>query len=374
MSDIKGELSSRERLLRCIRHEAIDRVPISTYELVGWNDNAWENNEASYRRLMEAIRKHTDCIYMFKAFADDGSNTSEGITTWVEGNSEYTRKILSTGKGDLTALYRKDKNVHTTWTLKHMLDDIDDIDKFLSIPYRPRIFDMDLFKREQAKLGDRGLMMISLHDPIADAAELFEMGNFLVHAITEPGKIKYFLDAIHERQLQELRELLKHDVQNVIFRICGPEYAAPPYLSPEYYYDYVTVYLIRMCREIRDAGGIPRIHCHGRIGRVLEQFAQTCAEGLDPVEPPPDGDISLAEVKRLYGKQFCLFGNIELKELEMSDTGRIDQLVKKAMEDAKEGSGFVLMPTAAPINVPLSPITERNYLQMIESALKYGQY
>lgn len=374
MNEVKGELSSKERLLRCIRHEAIDRVPISTYELIGWNDNAWENKEASYKRLMEAIREYTDCIYMFKAYVDDGANTSEDITTWVDGESEYTRKILHTVKGDLTALYRKDKNVHTTWTIKHMLEGIDDIDKYLSVPYKPRVFDMDLFKKEQSKLGDKGLMMISLHDPIGDAAELFEMGNFLVHAVTETEKIKYLLDTIHERQLLEIRELLKYDVRNVIFRICGPEYATPPYLSPEYYYDFVTTYLITICREIRDAGGIPRIHCHGRIGRVLEQFAQTCADGLDPIEPPPDGDISLADVKRLYGKQFCLFGNIELKELEMSDARRIDQLVKKAMEDAKDGSGFILMPTAAPINVPLSPVTERNYLQMIESALKYGLY
>lgn len=44
------------------------------------------------------------------------------------------------------------------------------------------------------------------------------------------------------------------------------------------------------------------------------------------------------------------------------------------MESAKEGSGFVLMPTAVPINVPLSPKTEENYMQMIESAYMYGKY
>jgi hypothetical protein len=32
------------------------------------------------------------------------------------------------------------------------------------------------------------------------------------------------------------------------------------------------------------------------------------------------------------------------------------------------------MPTAAPINIPLSPRTEANYLQMIDSARIYGQY
>jgi uroporphyrinogen decarboxylase len=95
---------------------------------------------------------------------------------------------------------------------------------------------------------------------------------------------------------------------------------------------------------------------------------------IDPLEPLPDGDMPLAEVKKKYGDKFCLFGNIELKELEFADSGRIDRLVKSAMEGAKSGGGFVLMPTASPITNNLSPVTQRNYLQYIESALKYGQY
>lgn len=367
-------ISSRERLLRCMRHQSIDRVPISTYELVGWNENAWQNKEPSYKKLMNAIREHTDCIYMRNPDIKESFNPLLETETWIEGTKTYTKKILHTKKGDLTALYRKDEGIYTTWTLKHFLEDIEDIDKYLSLPYQAPEFDMDSYFLEQKKLGDKGVMMISLSDPICTVAELFEMGTFLIHAITEPKKIKYFLDAVHEMQMCSLKKMLKHNVKDIIFRICGPEYATPPYLSSEYFYEYVTCYLIDICREVKKAGGIPRIHSHGKIGKVISQFAQTEAEGLDPIEPLPDGDIELAEVKRLYGKKFCLFGNIELRELENSDKKRIDFLVKKTMEAAKEGGGFVLMPTAAPINVPLSLLTEENYLQMIESAYEYGHY
>ena len=63
-----------------------------------------------------------------------------------------------------------------------------------------------------------------------------------------------------------------------------------------------------------------------------------------------------------------------MKELEHSSRERIESLVRKALDEAKEGGGFVLMPTAAPINVPLSKKTEQNYLLYIESGLKYGAY
>lgn len=44
----------------------------------------------------------------------------------------------------------------------------------------------------------------------------------------------------------------------------------PPYLSPEYFNQFVTCYLIRICKAIKEAGGIPRIHSHGKIRKVLE--------------------------------------------------------------------------------------------------------
>ena len=44
------------------------------------------------------------------------------------------------------------------------------------------------------------------------------------------------------------------------------------------------------------------------------------------------------------------------------------------MAQAKDGGGFVLMPTAAPINLPLSPQTEANYKAFIDAGLEFGGY
>ena len=182
------------------------------------------------------------------------------------------------------------------------------------------------------------------------------------------------MDAIHERQMDWLTRLACYDLTDIQFRICGPEYATPPYLGPEDFRGYVTRYLGPIIDAIGGAGGYARVHCHGKIGRILDQIVDAGAQGLDPIEPPPDGDITLGEVKRRYGKELCLFGNIELKELEHSSPARIDELVKTVMEEAKEGGGLVLMPTSCPINVPLSPKTEKNYLAYLEAGLRYGQY
>jgi hypothetical protein len=44
------------------------------------------------------------------------------------------------------------------------------------------------------------------------------------------------------------------------------------------------------------------------------------------------------------------------------------------MAACKLGGGFVIMPTASPIDADLSPITERNYRVFIEVALELGGY
>ena len=366
-------MDSKERLLRSFRHEPVDRIPVSTYELVGHNPDAWENREPSYARLMDEIRARTDCLYMSGPDWIEAPEPFREVTTWCEGKSVMTRTRLHTGKGVLEQLLRSDDAIHTVWKLRHFLQEPEDIAAYLSLPYEPAKVNFTAFDDRARQLGGHGLMMLSIPDPICEAAELFSMADFLVLARTETKLTRTFLDALFERQQERLRQILAHDVRDVVVRICGPEYATPPFLPPELFRDLVTVYLIPVCRQIRQAGAIPRIHCHGRIGAVIDQFAETEALALDPLEPPPDGDIPLAEIKRRYGRQFCLLGNLELHELENADPARIDALVRQAMADATAGGGFILMPTAAPINVPLSPRTEANYLQMIESASRYGQ-
>ena len=48
--------------------------------------------------------------------------------------------------------------------------------------------------------------------------------------------------------------------------------------------------------------------------------------------------------------------------------------VRKIMDQAKDGGGFLLIPTAGPINVPLSPKTEANYRAFIDAGLEFGRY
>lgn len=375
-------MTSRERLLAAMYCKPVDRVPISTYELVGFNPDAWENREPSYKSLMDAVRELSDCIYMtgfgHKAVERRSTVNEEKsrtqYTEWREGNKSYRRTSLLTPLGPLTCLHRTDDGLYTTWTCEHLLKTVDDIEKYLSIPWNPPEIDDQPVLEATNRLGDNGVVMVSISDPICEAASLFEMGEFLVLAITERRQIKKLLDAIHERQMETLRRILLCDVSDIQFRICGPEYATPPYMSPDDFSVYVTPYLRDIIDAIRRANGYARVHCHGKIRRIVDEVVDAGAQALDPCEPPPDGDMTLAELSSRYGGRVCLMGNIELRELECSDESRIEYLVRQACSDAMRPGGFILMPTAAPINIPLSPKTNSNYISFLLAGAKYGLY
>ncbi|HCS74048.1 MAG TPA: hypothetical protein DIW17_09250 [Clostridiales bacterium] len=371
-------MDSNERLLKVLNGEPVDRVPISTYELCGYNSLSFENQEPSYKGLMDYIRKYTDCICMWNPASNDNAALSSYSIDVKQDRKmisgfTITNEVIYAPKGKLSRTIKVFDNVYTQWTTEHLCKDINDVDIYLSIPFEPLSYDYSDLERVKKEVGNHGILMSSLADPVCTAMELMEFGDATVWALTETDHFGKTIREIHNRTMVNLEQMLKGGVVE-LYRICGPEYLTPPYLPPSYFKQFVVPYVREMTEMIQSYDGKVRIHSHGRIGKVLDYIKDIGADAIDPCEGPPDGDIPLKEVKRLVGDQMCIFGNIQLKLLENGTTDQVRSYVKDCMEAAKEGGHYVIMPTAAPINVPLSPRTEDNYKAFISASLEYGSY
>ncbi len=125
---------------------------------------------------------------------------------------------------------------------------------------------------------------------------------------------------------------------------------------------------------MHEAGCLLHVHCHNKLNAVLEDLAEVGWDVAHPLEPPPMGDVELAEAKRRIGDRVCLEGNIQIGELYGSPTERVVELVTEAMEAGKPGGGFILCPSASPHTPTLSHLTVDNYLTMIEVGRRLGEY
>jgi hypothetical protein len=123
-----------------------------------------------------------------------------------------------------------------------------------------------------------------------------------------------------------------------------------------------------MIEMIHGANGFVRLHSHGRLKAILNHIISMGSDGLDPIEPPPQGDMELHEVAAMCGQRMVLFGNLELSDIENLPTALFKDKIRKALEEGvvKEGRGFVLMPSACPIGRKLKPLTLANYKLMVE--------
>ncbi len=295
---------SRRRLLTALSGGIPDRVPINTYELAGRNSRDWYNNQPSYRGLMDYIREHTDCITNWNPRAATDRYTCEErflcsdfpveMDTRSETVGEFERKtrVCHTPKGDLRSMTQAAADVYTTWRVEHWCKSLEDVDKALSVPYEPAAYDATDLKRVRAELGDHGLVMASIGDPAYLAADMMSFQDGLMWAAQETENFARTVAILAERVLENLRRQLDCCVVD-LYRIVGPEYFTPPYLPPSMFQRFIVPHVTEMTRLIQARGGKVRLHCHGKIARVLDMILETGCDGIDPCEPPPDGDIGL---------------------------------------------------------------------------------
>ncbi len=374
-------MTRRERLTRTLRGEPVDRPAVSFYEIgfidydAGDPDPYNVHNDPSWRPLLELARTRTDIIRgvrpLISAAGSDTAARRWHSETETRGRSRFTRATLTLPGRTLTQVTRRDAGTDTVWTIEHLLKEPADADAFLEVPAAEWAVTVDcapLFAAEEA-LGDAGIVCVDTGDPLCAAAALFSMEDYTVFALTDPDRFHRLLEHFCARLLPVVEQTAQA-FPGRLWRICGPEYASEPYLPPRLFHEYVVGYTGRLVRAIRATGGFARIHSHGRLRAVLPHIAAMGADGLDPVEPPPQGDMELAEVRREIGRQAVLFGNIEAADIENLPPAAFEPRVARALHEgtAGPGRGFVLMPSACPYGRVIKPSVLENYRLMVQHA------
>ncbi len=372
-------MTRRERLMATLRGGTVDRPAVSFYELNGLNEDPSNPDpyniysHPSWKPLIELTREKTDRIVMrgvgYHSVTPDPIDGLSETETVEKGDSRLMTRTVTTGGRTLTTRTRRDKDVNTVWTEEHLLKDTDDLKAFLEIPPPPcdgEVNPSRVLKAEE-QIGDTGIVMIDTPDPLCLAASLFDMSEYTIIALTEQELFTELLERF-ARELLPKTEAVAKALPGRLWRIYGPEYAAPPYLPPHLFREYVCKYVTPMVESIHKYGGFARIHSHGNLKDILDDIVSTGAAGLDPIEPPPQGDVELSYVRETYGGQLVLFGNLEITDIENLPTDQFAEKVKRAIDEgtAGEGRGFVLMPSACPYGRVLSSLTMKNYEKIID--------
>lgn len=375
------KLTRRQALLTLLKEKKnIGYIPFSTYGIDRYSHN-WMAEDSSYRKVLEYSDKydHIQVLYLpyWWSFGLTDILEVEDLQqkeekTYQKGDTTYYQYVLHTPQKDLTAEYKKIKGNMSIWREDNLIKTDEDIDAFLAMTFKPKLPDIKIYKSLLSQIGDKGIMQVQMPNPIGLIIENMGYEDFLLRVFTMPEKVDALLEKAQQIIMDWTDIILKAGIGES-FRICGAEYCAPPMASPDFYHHAVTELDKPIVKRIHEANGIVQYHCHGPIGKILDDFMELGVDAIDPCEPSPNGDISLREIADRVENSLVIMGNIELDAFDRATPKEIERLVAKAIEDVANKAPFLLMPTSSPFVVPLPKNTSDNIISFYNAALKYGR-
>jgi hypothetical protein len=382
LGDITGmtasKMTPRARMLAAYRHEKLDRVPIFVRGVHVLDEEWVAARDESWRPLIDLVAAQCEPITGYNA------NPGWMLSAYDALNSEHERReaggwyydttIVHTPKGPLSYTDRVSTQEYSSLTDKFwIVDDDVDLERFMSVPYEPPQNDLSNFQAFDHEIGERGVVFINSSDPIAYVHSLLGSEKLAMWTIERQDDIDILVDLFTQRLLTWIDYLLTNNI-HAVYGFSGAEYCLPPLMPPSTFRRWVTEPMKRITERIHRAGQIVHVHSHGPIDIILEQFAEMGADVLHPIEPPPMGDVTLAEAKHRIGDQVCLEGNIQVGDLFSASVDEVREVTKRAMDEGMPGGGFVLCPTASPYTPHIEPHVLRNYVTMIETAIEMREY
>jgi len=366
-------LTSRERLTRLFTGREIDRIPIwllAPYHRVDYYADIY--HLPCYRPIIEYIDKYCDTFDRRNFYTGFCYSASPQIVRTRETRRENGNLIESESVRckDFT-LTRSISSGRDGTRVKYFVEDIDDLQRILELPYQPAEPEAGAYADEQAELGHRGLMMIDIGDPLQPLYHLMSAENFSIFSLTEYDKILEFTDEMYRRVRELYKFLLERNIGEVFF-IVGAEFAGPPLVSPAKFSEMSARYVKGIVDLIREYGKWSIVHYHGNLARVLDGMKAIGADGLHTIEAPPIGDCTITKAREALGKEMILIGNIQYDDLVRREPEEIEAMVQSAVEEGKSGR-FILSPTAGPYEQEISEQQVGNYLAFIEAGIKYGR-
>ena len=345
-------MTSRQRMLAAMRNEPVDRLPCGPFGIARHDIDA---------PLTQELIRRTDIFLQAHVGADPVLGAHADVAV-VESDGE-TRSTIGTPGGGLVRRIRH--NDITSATVEYPLKELEDIDRFLSIPYREPDIDPAPYFEMKRKYDDEGIVLCSLNNAVAMPADWFGPENFCLFWAQARNRIIELTRVVNDRVCRFAERCCALGITD--FRLVGGEYVTVQ-IGPGGMPELIREPDRRLIEIIHSHGGIAFYHNHGPVMRYLEDFAYIGLDFLEPMEAPPWGDAHLGRAKEIIGDRYCMVGNLDDMEIvDKLEAGEVTRIARRRIEEAGT-RGFVLSGTASGT---YSERGARNFMAMAEVAADY---
>jgi len=360
------KMTSKERLMNILKGKDVDRAAFKLWGLYPKDKLL----SPKYKEVYELAMRVTDIFTQSHPinYEEFGTGTEYIYTEKdIDGNF-YDRNVsMITPTRTLNTVVRASRLGEPEYTLEHYVKDAQDLRALVDVEYEPYPVDLKPFHEQSGLVGDRGVVYYNLDHTGYMVQRLMGPELFSYMLYDEPELILETARIFQRRLIKEVKAVLETGITPV-FGWCGPEICIPPHTSLDVFESLVFDMDKPICDLIHNGGGYVWGHCHGQMKRVIGRFADMGVDLLNPIEPPPLGDVSLAEAISL-GKGIGVEGNIEIMWLLQDNEDVIRAAIDTALSDTT-GYGRFVLGLSAGFEEYVNP--SDNYLNNLMVYLKYG--
>ncbi len=238
-----------------------------------------------------------------------------------------------------------------------------------SMPDPDAAFRYEGLKEVLRRSRENGMGVVgNVRGPYSCAWQLFGLEDFSILLYEEPETVEAVLTATADFAIAAMRNMARLGVDAVLF---SDDYGSSrqPLMSPGHFREFLVPQIRRIREACREAGCVMLQHSDGHIHQLLPDLMSTGIQGLHPIER--DAGMDLAEIKAVYGKQVCIFGNVDNKRVLAGGTPEtIAEMVRECIRVAAPGGGYCL----GSDHSVHDDIPNENVFALYEAGRRYGRY
>lgn len=232
----------------------------------------------------------------------------------------------------------------------------------------PKVTDFD-FNNVQIWIDNNNFFVAAQIDTgFFKASQLVGFEQYMEYLFFNKSELHELMEKFTDFQIQMVDKLIDMGVHG-IWLSDDHCYNSGPFISPNQMYEFDLKYMKQIVDHIHKRGALALLHCCGNVNYTIEMMIETGVNGIHGFQPTSGNDIY--EMKRKYGKQICLLGNLDVNYLlPLGSPFEIDQTVKEMVDKLFfDRTGFILAAT----NLISSDAPIENAITMHLAAEKYGR-
>ena len=391
-------MTSRERLLKTIKGEAVDRIPATFFivdqgqfisqvypDVDPWDFEALQLKVIEIQRQLGAdvfVRMQHDIndpLHVHMGGLDVSRQTDNWEVTTeevVNGNTLIKRSTIRTPMGTLTQDFSINEVFKGTFMhgcTKKPIESPKDLE--IAMRYEPRMaksFPAEAKRKVQkvrAALGDDGIIGAwAPHGPFNNASLLIPLDELYSLFLEDYGYYETLMNFAMERILDytAAMDAAGPDVLCVGGNVPGG------FLGKRIYDEYILPFEKKYIDFCQQNGTPAMYHNCGEIMNLLESYKEVGLKMVEPFSPPPLGDVAdLAEAKRIVnGDYVMVVGVDQVNVLKNGTVDEVKRVTEKTVKIAKPGGKTIIQSAdSLEYNTPLE-----NLEAFIKTANECGGY